>query len=197
MADEPGPGDRAGATPGALVDVEVVGFDRTGSGFAELDSLVDLARTTLIREGLAAGRLDLVAVDPDEMAELNRTHLGHDGPTDVLSFPLDADHAIDGFDADLDLDLDPAVGVGPDDVDGAPPLHLGDVIVCPEVARRQAPGHTGSEGAELCLLVIHGVLHVLGHDHAEPAETSAMQARERHHLAAIGHRHPADREAPC
>lgn len=160
------PADRTG-------EPEVVGFDRTAAGFAGLDTLTELARATLTAEGVGTGRLDLVVVDPDEIAELNVEHMGHEGPTDVLSFPLDADEVLAGL-----------VGAG------GPPPHLGDVILCPEVARRQAPQHCGTEEAELALLVIHGVLHVLGHDHAEPEETLAMQARERVHLASLGHPHP-------
>jgi rRNA maturation RNase YbeY len=65
-----------------------------------------------------------------------------------------------------------------------PPLLLGDVVICPTVAARNAPEHRsehhdGSVEDELALLVVHGVLHVLGHDHAEPEETNRMQAREQ------------------
>ena len=55
---------------------------------------------------------------------------------------------------------------------------LGDVVVCPAVAADQAPTHAGTVDDELALLVVHGVLHVLGHDHAEADETAAMRARE-------------------
>jgi probable rRNA maturation factor len=51
--------------------------------------------------------------------------------------------------------------------------------VCPAVAARQAPEHAGSYDDEIALLVVHGVLHVLGMDHADPEETATMQARER------------------
>jgi probable rRNA maturation factor len=124
-------------------------------------------------------------VDSDEMAELNAEHMGQPGPTDVLSFPLDADDLGAG---DLGAGAGRDLGTGP-------PLHLGDVVLCPEVARQQAPDHCGTEEAELALLVIHGVLHVLGHDHAEEAEAAAMVARERHHLATVGHIHPGG--VPC
>ena len=158
--------------------LDVVGFDRTEGGFDQLDHLVELARTTLLGEGVDRGRLDLVAVDPDEMAQLNLGHMGHEGPTDVLSFPLDAD----------DARRPGGEPNGP--VGGGPPLHLGDIVLCPRVARDQAPEHCGTEEAELALLVIHGVLHVLGHDHAEPGETAIMQDRERHHLSVLGYDHP-------
>lgn len=173
-------GDHEPAPGGATV----TGTDHTAHGFDELGRLVDLARTTLAAEGVTVGELDLVAVDAAEMAELNATHMGHTGPTDVLSFPLDADEVLAGLTA------------GPERSNG-PPLHLGDVILCPEVARRQAPDHCGTEDAELALLVIHGVLHVLGHDHLEPAEAEIMRDRERHHLGRLGYRHPGAQAASC
>lgn len=180
MDADPDPGSVTGAESSDDPDPVVTGDDRTVSGVAELGDLVELARTTLIGEGVTTGVLDLVAVDAEEMAALNLEHMGHEGPTDVLSFPLDADDMLSGLTADD--------GTGP-------PVHLGDIVICAEVARAQAPEHCGSEEAELALLVIHGVLHILGHDHAEPDEAAAMQARERHHLASLGHGHPGSQEA--
>jgi probable rRNA maturation factor len=58
-------------------------------------------------------------------------------------------------------------------------LLLGDVAICPAVARRNAPTHAGTFDDELALLVVHGVLHLLGMDHAEVDERAEMQARER------------------
>jgi probable rRNA maturation factor len=86
--------------------------------------------------------------------------MGDPSPTDVLSFPLDAEA---GIEASID------------DV----PLLLGDVVVCPAVAMRNAPDHAGSIIDELALLVVHGTLHVLGHDHADLEQEREMQARER------------------
>jgi probable rRNA maturation factor len=134
----------------------VVGRDDQGDEPVELDRWARLATDVLVDEG-AEGELNLLFVDEAEMAELNQTHMGHEGPTDVLSFP------IDGADA------------GPDGL-------LGDVVVCPAVARRNAPDHAGTYEDELALLVVHGVLHVLGHDHAEDAEAATMRAREVAHL---------------
>ncbi len=128
-----------------------------------------LAAAVLAAEG-RAGELTLTFVDPHEMATLNREHMGQTGATDVLSFPLDAaDHA----------PLDPA-----DIAAEWGPLLLGDVVVCPAVAAANAPTHAGTLDDELALLVVHGVLHVLGHDHAEPAETERMRAAELTHLVA-------------
>jgi probable rRNA maturation factor len=55
---------------------------------------------------------------------------------------------------------------------------LGDVVVCPSVAAEAAPTHAGTLDDELALLVVHGILHVFGHDHAQPDETRAMRERE-------------------
>ncbi len=166
----------------------VEGFDQTAAGFTGVVGLpdiahcCDLARQVLEGEGVTGGQLDLILVDPDDMAELNETHMGHEGPTDVLSFPMDADEMELSFGADFEQ----TSGAASDQ----PPLHLGDVVICPAVAERQAPEHCGTIEAELSLLIIHGVLHILGHDHAEPEETAIMQARERDHLARRGFGHP-------
>ena len=61
------------------------------------------------------------------------------------------------------------------------------MVVCPAVAARQAPEHAGSYDDEIALLVVHGVLHVLGMDHADPEEAAAMQARERELLDRYHH----------
>lgn len=157
--------------------LEVEAHDETADEDVDLGRWREVARSTLALElggdelpdGGAEGRLDLIFVDPDTMAELNREHMGADYATDVLAFPLD----------------------GADDDDGLGlPRHLGDVVVCPQVARAQAADHAGNEEAELTLLVVHGVLHVLGHDHAEDGERLAMQARERFHLGRYGFAHP-------
>lgn len=111
--------------------------------------------------------IGLILSDDAELAELNATHLGGSGPTDVLSFPLLPSP---------DFPLPP----------GQRP-HLGDVVVSVERAIEQAEagrgGQTGdvhwSPADELRLLVTHGSLHVCGLDHAEPEEEAAMRALER------------------
>lgn len=119
-----------------------------------------LAADALAAEGVDHGTLSLVFVDVDTITALNVEHMGSDGPTDVLSFPIDEE---------------PTPGV---------PRLLGDVVVSPAVAASQAPDHAGTVDDELALLVVHGVLHVLGHDHAETAEAETMRAREREILVA-------------
>ena len=153
----------------AAEQVVVVGADEQD------DVPLDLARWTALAEAvlrdaeLRRGELTLTFVDAEEIADLNAAYLGHEGPTDVLSFPLDTD-----------------------DSAGLPVL-LGDVIICPAVAAAQAPEHAGTLDDELALLVVHGVLHVLGHDHAADDERARMQSRERELLE----RHHWDGPAPA
>lgn len=135
-----------------------------------------LAEAVLLDEGVrGASELALYFVDEGAMAELNQSFMGADGPTDVLAFPIDDDMVEPGRSPD-------AGSAGPDRPPLEPsqvPLLLGDVIVCPAIAARQALEHGRTTEDELALLVVHGALHVLGMDHAEPDEREAMQARER------------------
>jgi probable rRNA maturation factor len=120
-----------------------------------------LARDVLVDAGLAARtEMTLLFVDESRMAELNGRFMGSEGPTDVLSFPIDGDAS--------------SASAGDE-----PPVLVGDVVVCPAVAARNARTHHLTIEDELALLVVHGTLHLLGLDHAEPAEGEAMRARER------------------
>lgn len=174
MNEPAGPDDPSGTDPivvGAGTPTSVVASDeRVDAGSdppIDVERWATLAHDVLVDER-REGELTLTFVDPDTMAELNAEHMGVDGPTDVLSFPLDAD-------------LDPAELVALLG-DHAAPVLLGDVVVCPAVAAAAAPSHAGTVDDELALLVVHGVLHVLGHDHTGGDDTAAMQSRERHHL---------------
>jgi probable rRNA maturation factor len=122
----------------------------------------------------ADAEVSLIFVDEDAIADLNGRFLGGDGATDVLSFPIDDDLLPSGRHPDTG-GRGPGAGGEPSD----PPIVLGDVIVCPTVAARQAPTHAGTVDDELALLVVHGVLHLLNYDHAEPEEAASMQRRER------------------
>ena len=136
---------------------------------AELARVVAAALDGVKASGPAS--LGLILSDDAELAALNEAHLGVAGPTDVLSFPLEPN---------------PGFALPP----GARP-HLGDIVVSVERAAAQAAaGHGGQTGDvrwspadELRLLVIHGVLHICGLDHAEPAEEAAMRALERRLLS--------------
>lgn len=112
-----------------------------------------LAGHVLAERGAPAGmELSILCVEPAVIARLNARHLGVDAATDVLAFPIDPPGA------------DP----------GGPPRILGDVVVCPDVAAEQAAARGRPLQDELDLLVVHGVLHLLGHDHADSAERDAM-----------------------
>lgn len=154
----------------------VVGYDEQDVAPVDVARWVALAEAVLAAEGVTRGELTLAFVHEDDMAELNQEHMGENYATDVLSFPIDADLALGGPD--------------PRDPDGEPIL-LGDVVVCPTVAAANAPAHAGTVDDELALLVVHGVLHVLGHDHATPDDTVRMRALELHHLQQAHWRGPA------
>jgi probable rRNA maturation factor len=134
--------------------------------------------------------IGMVLSDDAELAALNATHMGKDGPTDVLSFPLLAPDAFPPHPGKAPTPAAPQAFA-------LPPgrrLHLGDVIVSVERAVEQAEqgrgGHTGDvrwdARDELRLLVTHGTLHVCGWDHAEPEEEAAMRALERRLMGAAG-----------
>jgi probable rRNA maturation factor len=177
------PGDDAGVPRptrpprrhGPEGEVQVFGADEQASEKVDVPRWVDLARDVLVAEGVRGeAELSLLFVDEASMAELNQRFMDRTGPTDVLAFPIDENGPVGRW---------PDAGsTGPDRTDPEPdeaPLLLGDVVVCPAVAARQAPEHAGTYDDELALLVVHGVLHVLGHDHAEDDEAARMQAREQ------------------
>lgn len=170
--------------PPADGDIEVFGVDEQSEQPVELARWVDLATNVLTDAGVQGeAELSLIFVTEDVMADLNKRFMGKEGPTDVLAFPIedpiDGGRWPDGGSTGPDRE--------PPEV-GDLPMLLGDVVVCPAVAFRQAPEHAGSYDDEIALLVVHGILHVLGMDHAEPEEEAAMQARERELLDRYHHR---------
>lgn len=114
--------------------------------------VAELARRVLAAEGVRDAMLSIAFVSAPAIARLNRQHLGHRGPTDVISF---------GF-----------AGAGRDGV-------VGDVYVCPAVARDNARRHGVGVREELARLVVHGTLHVLGYDHPEGEEREASEMWRR------------------
>jgi probable rRNA maturation factor len=138
----------------------------------------------------APASIGLILADDAELAELNATHMGKDGPTDVLSFPLVPPGTFPAHPGRRE----PASPAPPFALPPGRRVHLGDIVVSVERAVQQAEsgrgGHTGdvrwSAADELRLLVTHGALHVCGWDHAEPDEEAAMRALERRLLASEG-----------
>jgi len=104
--------------------------------------------------------LSILLVDEPAMEALHVRHMDEPGPTDVLSFPMDE------------------VRPGREGEESAPG-HLGDVVVCPQVAQRQARSAGHSTQEEMLLLTAHGILHLLGFDHAEPGEEKEMFGLQR------------------
>lgn len=111
-----------------------------------LERVAALARRVLRAEGVREATLSIAFVGAPAIAAINRRHLGHRGPTDVISFPI------------------AAAGGGP---------LGGDVYIAPDVARENARRHGAGVREEIARLVVHAVLHVLGHDHPEGEERTA------------------------
>ncbi len=132
-------------------------------GIIDEEKWRDLAIHTLKAEGVQAGELNLIFVDSQNIQQLNKTYLGKSEPTDVLAFPLDS------FD------------ISTTDT----PLLLGDVVICPEMAMENAKAQNKTLEEEIALLVLHGVLHILGYDHAEPNEKAVMKKREKQLLSEL------------
>jgi probable rRNA maturation factor len=128
----------------------------------DADDLLALARHVAgARDVPDDMELSLLLVDSETIAALNGEHLGKVGPTDVLAFPID----------------EPGEA-GPDE-----PAILGDVVLCPAVAIEQASSLGRTPQEELRLLTVHGILHLLGMDHAEPEEEREMFALTEQLLA--------------
>ena len=152
-----------GDQPPEPVPTVVVVDERAAPGAGpevDTDRWGRLATDVLVAEHLDEARIELTVhfVDEQSIADLRHDHLDGDGsPTDVLAFPVD----------------DPA------QVPGDQPVLLGDVVICPSVAGRQAVDGQRDYVDEVALILVHGILHLLGHDHAESDEKAVMQQRER------------------
>jgi probable rRNA maturation factor len=141
----------------------------------DIDAIVLLAQNVLKAQGVKGDcELAITFVDETTMADLNKEFLGEDGPTDVLAFPIDDEIVESGRSPDSGT-------TGPDRPDlepGEVPLLLGDVMVCPSVAASNAAERDRAAEDEIALLVVHGILHVLGMDHADPDEERVMFAKQ-------------------
>ncbi len=152
-------------------------------------SIAAAARFAMDRLGVSPlAELSVLLVDSGVMAELHERWMDLPGPTDVMAFPMD------------EADEGGLAGGRPDSPVGGPAL-LGDIVLCPEVATEQAATAGHSVLDELHLLTVHGVLHLLGYDHAGPAEEHemfALQARildEFRRAARDSRRRSAQRDA--
>jgi probable rRNA maturation factor len=129
------------------------------------DWIVGIAHVALDAEGVAASQVSIVVTGDDEIRDLNRQFAGEDHATDVLAFALQEG---DDF-------------TNPDDI-----TRLGEIVISFEAARRQADDAGHDTDSELAHLLVHGILHLLGYDHAEPDDELAMRAREQAILGEAG-----------
>jgi probable rRNA maturation factor len=167
--------------------VEVFGADEQSIVAVDLVRWIRLARLVLAEEKVpGVAELSLIFVDRQAITDLNERFLGGSGATDVLAFPMDDDVVLGGRQPDQG-----GRGPGAPTEAGEPPTLIGDVVVCPEIAAAQAPAHGWTADDEIALLVVHGVLHLLNYDHADPREEAAMQRRERELLTRF---HEQERE---
>jgi probable rRNA maturation factor len=123
------------------------------------------AQTALETEGQRSGALTLVVTDDETLHALNRAYLGIDAPTDVLSFGGESPDFVSPPDAEV---------------------YLGDVVIAYPQAQAQATAADHPIEAELALLVVHGVLHLLGYDHVYPDDKAVMWERQADILARLG-----------
>jgi probable rRNA maturation factor len=119
----------------------------------------EVVRAVLEGEGVGDADISLAFVDNPTIHRLNKQYLGHDEPTDVLGFPLCEPNSR---------------------------KLSGELVLGAEVAQAQAAAHGHDVQAELALYVIHGLLHLCGHDDHDPAGAREMRQRERHYLARLG-----------
>ncbi len=125
------------------------------------ESLLRLAEKALrLEHAPERAELSLALVGAERMAALNRDYLEREGPTDVLAFPLDEER------------------------EGEGEILLGDVVICPEVVFARREMYDVDEGDEVGYAMVHGILHLLGYDHASDAANEAMDERVRTILAA-------------
>lgn len=146
--------------------IEVLVSNEQSSEEIDASRWAGLATATLRELGLQGDvELSVAFVTEEAIAALNERYLDHEGPTDVLSFALEES-------------LPPEGRTSASRGAEAEPLLLGDVVICPAVAARNAPEHAGSYEAELALLLVHGILHLLGMDHVLDDEAREMELRE-------------------
>ena len=191
MNDGPKPGTASNGTEIAAIvalddhdGLEIFAANEQTDLPIDIDRWQALARAVLIDEGVVGDvEVSLMFVDEPSISALNLQFMGKEGPTDVLSFPIDeeASPRNGSPNAPHPSPLDD------EEDDDDQPMMLGDVLICPVVAARNAVEnehedpvvHDGSLEDELALLVVHGLLHLMGMDHMVDSEAEEMEAREQ------------------
>ncbi|MGH9078983.1 MAG: rRNA maturation RNase YbeY [Acidimicrobiales bacterium] len=165
------------------VSLDVYAADEQTEHPVAVERWSHLARSVLEAEGITGdAEVSLLFVDEDSIAALNGRFLEKDGPTDVLAFPIEEEATRGGRSPD-----EGGTGPGPDDSDSDQLLMLGDVVICPAVAARNAVDHGVTFDDEVALLVVHGILHLMGMDHEVEEEAERMERREQQLLARYHH----------
>ena len=160
-------------------DIQV---DDPFADLVDVENLSAVVTDLLVKVGLPSAGLTIVITDDEAVQTLNRDYRGVDAPTDVLSFAAQEGAETEPVLADLPPELVAEMG-----------NYLGDVLIAYPYAAHQAAHYQNSIQAELRLLAVHGVLHLLGYDHATPEEEAAMWARQSEILAAFGDAHLSQR----
>ena len=156
------------------MSIDVFAADEQQSHPMDVARWAELARHVLAARGVKGEtEVSLLFVDEDSMAALNEQFLDKSGPTDVLSFPIEDEPGPTGRSPDFG-----GSGPGTSAEHGALTL-LGDVVICPVVAAKNAAEHEVPLDDEVALLVVHGLLHLLGMDHEEDGEAERMEALEQ------------------
>lgn len=156
------------------VNVEV---DETFTAAVDAGALEAVAAAALRAEGLDAASLNLIITSDEEVRAVNLAYRGVDAPTDVLSFTAQEEQ---------DESVTASIVGAPPELQALLDESLGDIVIAYPYAARQAAHFGNSTANELLLLTVHGVLHLLGYDHATPADEAAMWMRQEEILTAFG-----------
>lgn len=158
------------------VDIDV---DDAFASLVDVTALAAAARETLRQAGVSTAALTVAIVDDDQVRTLNHTYRGIDAPTDVLSF-AGHDPSPESRPAGA-----PALALPPE-LAAELAAYLGDILIAYPYTAAQAARYAVPVANELCLLTVHGVLHLLGYDHDTPTAEQRMWAAQDAVLAALG-----------
>ena len=163
------------------VTLDIYAADEQADHPVDVERWSPLARSVLEAEGIVSDtEVSLLFVDEATIASLNERFLEKEGPTDVLSFPIEDEADRSGRSPD-----EGGTGPGSIEADTGRLVLLGDVVICPAVAARNAVEHGVTFDDEIALLVVHGILHLLGMDHEVDAEAERMERREQQLLGSV------------
>jgi probable rRNA maturation factor len=157
------------------MNLDVFAADEQTDHPVAVDRFSRLARSVLEAEGVTDDvEVSLLFVDEATIAALNERFLEREGPTDVLAFPIEDEGDHSGRSPD-----EGGRGPASSETETDRPVLLGDVVICPVVAARNAVENAVTFDDEIGLLVVHGILHLLGMDHDGDADAERMERREQ------------------